>query len=40
MLPESLILPLQAHLEQVREVWMSDRAAGRPGVQLPFALDK
>jgi len=40
MLPGSLVQPLQAHLERVREIWLADRAADRPGVQLPNALDK
>jgi integron integrase len=40
MLPGSLMAPLQAHLDRVREVWLADRAAGRPGVELPDALDR
>jgi integrase len=40
MLPGSLVQPLQAHLERVKEVWLADRAADRPGVQLPNALEK
>ncbi len=38
MLPVSLVEPLKAHLDRVREVWLADRAAGRPGVELPHAL--
>ena len=40
MLPESLVEPLKAHLDRVREFWRADRAVGRPGVQLPSALDR
>jgi integron integrase len=40
MLPESLADTLKAHLDRVREVWLADRAAGRPGVELPDALDR
>ncbi len=40
MLPGALVQPLQAHLERVKEVWLADRAADRPGVQLPNALEK
>lgn len=40
MLPERLRDPLQAHLERVRILWESDRAAGLPGVQLPGALER
>lgn len=38
MLPDSLIDALRAHLGRVREVWLADRAMGRPGVELPSAL--
>lgn len=40
MLPGSLMEPLKAHLDRVREVWLADRAASRPGVDLPDALDR
>lgn len=40
MLPESLAATLQGHLEKVREIWLADRAAKRPGVQLPNALER
>jgi len=32
MLPGSRVQPLQAHLDRVREIWLADRAANRPGV--------
>jgi integron integrase len=38
MLPDSLIDALRAHLGRVREIWLADRAMGRPGVELPSAL--
>lgn len=38
MLPESIRPALQGHLERVRLLFDEDRAAGRPGVQLPHAL--
>ena len=38
MLPDSLIDALRAHLGRVRQVWLADRAMGRPGVELPSAL--
>jgi integron integrase len=40
MLPGSLMEPLQAHLDRVREIWLADRAARRQGVELPDALDR
>ena len=40
MLPGSLMEPLKAHLDRARETWLADRAAGRPGVELPEALDR
>jgi integron integrase len=40
MLPEALREPLQLHLERVRLLWESDRAAGLPGVWLPDALER
>lgn len=40
MLPDSLVETLKAHLDRVRDVWLSDRAAGRPGVELPGALER
>jgi len=40
MLPLALRDPLQAHLQRVRLLWESDRAAGLPGVWMPYALDR
>ena len=40
MLPGALLAALQGHLEKVREIWLADRAANRPGVQLPNALER
>jgi integrase len=40
MLPVSLMEPLKAHLDRVRETWLADRAAIRPGVELPDALNR
>ena len=39
MLPRSLAAPLQAQLAHSKRVWESDRAAGRAGVWMPFALE-
>jgi integron integrase len=38
VLPNSLVQPLREHLQRVRTVFESDRAAKKPGVSLPFAL--
>jgi integron integrase len=38
MLPASLEAPLRAQLAQAHALWTADRAAGVPGVQLPYAL--
>ncbi len=38
MLPETLILPLQAHLQTVKHLHTQDLAAGYGGVYLPHAL--
>jgi integron integrase len=38
MLPQSLRHELQSQLAHARILWESDRAAGRPGVELPMAL--
>ena len=38
MLPEAARPALKAHLARVRALYDSDRAAGAPGVQLPYAL--
>ena len=38
VLPETLISHLREHIEKVRTLYESDRAAGKPGVSLPFAL--
>ncbi|MBX3660791.1 MAG: integron integrase, partial [Ramlibacter sp.] len=40
MLPVALREPLQVHLQRVRLLWESDRAAGLPGVWMPQALDR
>jgi integron integrase len=38
MLPAALEAPLRAHLARAHAVWAADRAAGVPGVDLPYAL--
>jgi integron integrase len=38
MLPQALASPLRAQLAAARAVWAGDRAADRPGVELPGAL--
>jgi integron integrase len=38
VLPEALVSHLRVQLEKVRTLFESDRAAGKPGVSLPFAL--
>jgi len=40
MLPESLVEPLQRHLERVRELHGEDLTAGFGSVYLPYALDR
>jgi integron integrase len=40
MLPDSLILPLQAHLALVKTLHQDDLAEGYGAVYLPFALDR
>jgi integrase len=40
MLPVSLIAPLEAHLQKVRELHRSDLAAGAGEVYLPYALER
>lgn len=40
MLPSALRPPLTTHLDRVRVLWESDRAAGLPGVWMPDALDR
>jgi integron integrase len=40
MLPQALVGPLQDHLACVREWFVSDRAAGFPGVELPHAFQR
>lgn len=40
MLPRSLATALREQLSHSRALWAADRAAGRPGVYLPHALDK
>ncbi|MCP5338926.1 MAG: integron integrase, partial [Sinobacteraceae bacterium] len=39
-LPASLRLALEAHLVRLREWFSNERAAGRPGVSVPHALDR
>ncbi len=38
VLPETLVPHLREHLAKVRTLYEQDRAAGKPGVPLPFAL--
>ena len=38
VLPETLVPHLRDHMTKVRALYESDRAAGKPGVSLPFAL--
>ncbi len=38
VLPETLVPHLRDHLSKVRTLYEADRAAGKPGVSLPFAL--
>ena len=40
MLPATLVEPLRRHIAVVRELHERDRAAGVPGVELPFALER
>jgi integron integrase len=40
MLPQSLIDPLQRHLQRVKELHIEDLAAGYGSVYLPFALER
>jgi integron integrase len=40
MMPASLATELRAHRERVRAYWEQDRAHDRPGVELPFALER
>jgi integron integrase len=40
ILPEKLLPHLHRQLEHVRTLFDSDRTAGRPGVSIPYALDK
>ena len=39
MLPKALVQPLREQLNAARALWTADRAAQRPGVYMPFALD-
>jgi integron integrase len=39
MLPQSLVQPLREQLALSRALWVADRAAQRPGVYLPHALE-
>jgi integron integrase len=38
VLPSALVPHLRVHLDRVRRLYEADRAAGRPGVSLPYAL--
>jgi integron integrase len=38
VLPAALVPPLESHLSRVKHLFDADRAAGRPGTSLPFAL--
>jgi integron integrase len=38
VLPQSLVIPLREHFVRVRATFEADRAAGEPGVYLPYAL--
>lgn len=40
VLPQSLIPALGKHLQRVRQLWETDRSAGREGVYLPEALTR
>jgi integron integrase len=40
ILPQSLMERLRVHLEEARKLHEADRAAGRPGVMMPNALDR
>lgn len=40
MLPITLVAPLREHIERAKALYEEDRAAGRPGVMLPDALDR
>ena len=40
VLPAALVAPLREHLARAREWFLSDRAAGLPGVELPHAYGR
>lgn len=40
MLPQALAAGLKAQLSYANSVWVVDRTAQRPGVEVPFALEK
>ncbi len=40
VVPDSLIAPLRAHLDRLRELFAEDRKNGLPGVWLPEGLDR
>jgi integron integrase len=40
MLPQTLVIPLRQQLVLAHDIWEIDRAANRPGVEMPFALDR
>ena len=40
VLPESLILPLEFHMEDIKKLYEQDRAAGMDGVWLPGAIER
>jgi len=39
MFPRVLVAPMREHLEHVRGIYLSDRAAHMAGVELPYALE-
>src|SRR5260221_4912892 len=39
MVPRSMVNELQEQLGRARGYWRQDRDAGRPGVELPYALE-
>lgn len=40
MLPLSLVQPLREQIERARSIYDADRLANRPGVMLPYALER
>jgi integron integrase len=39
MFPQSLVNQMAAHLDDIQRIFRGDRAAGVPGVELPYALE-